>query len=335
MVERSWPVPWEPVLGPQGGALRWLEAYLVHGAVGLAARLPSRVTEALGAALARVAPRLDRSHAAAARSFLRQALGELPPDELEQRVRHAYRHLFRVTLESTRLVRLAAMGEQLEHRFEVAWTDEVRALMLPPDGRRGGLVLVTAHVGQWEAGMAATDAMHAYPAYVVSRPPKNRPLSRLLQRGRERLGVRLIPRRGAMRSLPTILRAGGTVVMMLDQRARRKPVLAPFFGRPARCDRSAAVMLRRFGVPVVVCACYRTERPLHYRIDFFDAIRPEEIAGAAPEEVAARVNRGLERAILAAPDQYFWLHDRYKDTPASSAGSGIPPGAEVSSGQRS
>jgi len=118
-----------------------------------------------------------------------------------------------------------------------------------------------------------------------------------------------------MKDAQRVLEAGGSVGMLLDQRARKKPVLAPFFGRLARCDRSAGVLMRRLGAPVLLVACYRAEKPLHFRARFFDCLEPDELAGATPEAIAERINRSFEDMIRAAPDQYFWLHDRYKDTP--------------------
>ena len=117
-----------------------------------------------------------------------------------------------------------------------------------------------------------------------------------------------------MRHTGRILSVGGSVTMLLDQRAQVKPVLAPFFGRIACCDRSVGVLVRRTKAPILLTACYMTDEPLRYRIEVFGVIRPEEVAGAGPDEIAARINQGLERMILARPEQYFWLHDRFRDS---------------------
>jgi KDO2-lipid IV(A) lauroyltransferase len=124
--------------------------------------------------------------------------------------------------------------------------------------------------------------------------------------------MRLLPRRGAMEFAPAVVRGGGTLAMLLDQRARIKPVLAPFFGRESKCDRSASVLLRRLRAPLVFAACYRTSDPRRYRLVVPRVVQPEEVAGKSAEEVAALVNAELEKLILAAPEQYFWLHDRWR-----------------------
>ena len=118
--------------------------------------------------------------------------------------------------------------------------------------------------------------------------------------------------------------------MVLDQRARMRPILAPFFGRPARCDRSAGVLMKRLRAPVLVIACTLTDDPYLYRIEFYDCLWPDELKAKGPVDIATRVNQAFERMILDYPDQYFWLHDRFKDTPESFSDDNAP--SEAASG---
>lgn len=307
--DEHWPVPREAVYGARGGWLASLESRVVLGAFALLRRLPEGARRALIGGVSRLAPHLDRRHADAARVLITQALGEMPRAELERRVRETYAHLARVIYETEWLVHHAPDPKILD-RFEIVWTDEARAAFEAPGGR----VIVSGHIGNWEAGLAVSPWL-VHPAYVISKPPKNRPLSEEMQRRRERLGIRLIPRRGAMTTAPAILKAGGSVAMLLDQRARKRPILAPYFGRPARCDRSAGVLVRRLKVPVVLLATYRAEKPLTWRLEFFDVIGPEEVTKLGPVGVATRINASLEKMIRKEPEQNFWLHDRYRDTP--------------------
>jgi KDO2-lipid IV(A) lauroyltransferase len=167
----------------------------------------------------------------------------------------------------------------------------------------------------WEALPAIAAALGFLPAYVVARPPRNRPLSRFVQRTREARGFRVLHRHGAIESVTKVVQAGGYVGLLLDQRARGKTVLAPFFGRSAHCERSIAVLVRRLRKPVIMGACYRADRPFHYRVVLPRVIWPEDFSDPSPETVATEINRELESLILAAPEQYFWLHDRYRQAP--------------------
>lgn len=309
----EWPAPWQPVWGERGGLAASLESHLVRGLLGGASRLPEALLAPSLSGVARLLKALDRRHATAARDFLRTAFGpELEGAELERRVTQAYRHFLRILVDGARFARTVP-PEQAIHHFEV---DEA----LHELGRReGGTVLVTGHLGDWEASCAALPWLGYDPVYVIARPPKNRPMSQALQADRERRGVRVLPRNGAMRDARKVVEAGGCVGMLLDQRARKKPIAAPFFGRTAHCDRSAGVLLKRLRVPVLVGACFRTDERHHYRIRTSAVLEPDEVADTTPEELATRINRALEELILQAPDQYFWLHDRYRGVEPAGA----------------
>ncbi len=310
-LRQDWPVPWQPVWGDKRGPWRVCLSRATEALMALAVRLPEPLLAPFFRTAAWILTAVLPARARVARAFLLQAFPDLPPRELARRVRGSWEHFLRVAVDAERFLRRVPEDE-IRSRFEVEWC--AGAERVRDEGR--GAVVVTAHVGNWEVAPALAPWLGFDPFYAVAKPIRNRPFSQVVQRGRERLGIRLLPRRGAMKDAQRVLEAGGSVGMLLDQRARKKPVLAPFFGRLARCDRSAGVLMRRLGAPVLLVACYRTERPLHFRARFFDCLLPEHLAGASPEEIAERINRTFEAMIRAAPDQYFWLHDRYKDTPA-------------------
>lgn len=307
------PVRFDPEgnLGARGGVAAWLEYAVTRIALGGTSRLPRGVQRALTGGLARLATRFDRRHTEAARRFLSQALGESTPDaELDRRIVLAYRHLFQISLDAEAF-ESEVLGARLLEHYEVEEAPGVREAI---DAGRGGIV-ISPHVGDWEAGSATMPHFGMTPAYAVARPPKNRYLSAHLLRIRERRGLTVMPRRGGMAQAARILESGGWIAMLLDQRPSGKHVLAPFFGRLAPCERSAAVLIRRMRVPVVFCACYLTERPFRYDLCFPRVVPPEELASLSVGEVTALINAEMEQLILRRPEQYFWLHDRYRDAP--------------------
>jgi KDO2-lipid IV(A) lauroyltransferase len=201
-----------------------------------------------------------------------------------------------------------------EAHFDVVYGEGVReALAL-----RRGRILVGPHLGDFEAGALALPHLGLSPVYAVSRPPRNRYLSIAAQRQRDARGYRLLHRHGAMEDVAKILDAKGSLILMLDQRARRRTTIAPFFGRPAHCERAPAILMRRMSVPVFTVWCEALERPWQYRIHFTRVFEPKDFARASPEEIATALNREMEHMILSAPEQYFWLHDRYRKAPPPS-----------------
>lgn len=307
----GWPVPWQPVHGPEDGAYRRFEARLVRLVFGLGARLPDGLFESVVSGLARLGKLVDRRRTEAGRRYLTQAFGELPSDELEARVLQSYRHFFRTLVLPERFARRVP-AERVQGHFDIAWTDDVRRVA----ESGSGCLLALPHLGNWEVAIHALEELGLTPAYAVAKPMKSRPLSIQLQAERESRGARLLPRAGAMQTAPKVLRSGGSIALLLDQRARKRAVLAPYFGRPARCERSVAVLMRRLRVPVLVTCCVQRPGDYRFRIEFEDCLWPEEVAGASPEDVVTRINRGFEAMIRRYPEQYLWLHDRYRDTPS-------------------
>ncbi|MEM7310056.1 MAG: hypothetical protein AAF682_25495 [Planctomycetota bacterium] len=321
-LRQDWPVPWQPVWGDKRGPWRDTLSLLTRGLMGVAVLLPHPLLRVMVGGFSRLLTRLLSERTRVAKDFLRQALGDLDERELHARVVQSWRHFLGVAIDTERFLRRVPEERILDH-FEFEWSDDARRIR--DEGL--GVVVVTAHVGNWEAAALAAPWIGFDPFYAVAKPPRNRPFSKFVQRSRELRGIRLLPRKGAMRDAPRVIEAGGAVGLLLDQRARQKPVLAPFFGRPARCDRSAGVLMRRLKAPVLLTATYNTDRPLHFKTRFFGCLWPEELSDASPEEISARINRSIEEMILVDPDQYFWLHDRYKDTPAGPPDGDSEPAA--------
>ena len=313
-----WPIPERDVGGRHRGWAKRLEAWATLGVLAFLGRMPEFMLAPLLAGLARFACRLDRRRSTAARGFLKQALGDdQSAAQLDRRVLTAWRHLLRLGAEALSFER-RCLGRPLGEHYRVRASADARAVL----EAESGCLLVGAHLGDWEAGLPALAGLGFAPLYAVGKPPQNHYLAQHLQALRQRRGMRLLARRGAMADVPKVVRSGGAVVMLLDQRAVRRPVMAPFFGRMARCDRSAGVLLRRLGAPVVLFSCLRGDsrggREGRFELDLGPVIHPGDVAGMGSEAVAALLNGLQERMILARPDQYFWVHDRYRETSSDS-----------------
>jgi Kdo2-lipid IVA lauroyltransferase/acyltransferase len=297
--------------GPRRTAGAWIEDRALAAALWVTSRAPWAAVDAFLGLLARGAHLFSQKRNRVARDFVRTALGPAPSDsDVERIVRGAYHHLFRVVVESERLLHRVPRESLLDH-VELHLSDRAREL-----AEAGAAVVVTtAHVGNWEVGSMVCERLGFRPFVAVAKPAKNHWVSLRIMRSREKRGIRVLPRRGAMAEAPQLVREGAALGLLLDQRARVKPVVAPFFGRPARCDRSAGVLIRRLGVPLVFVTCYRTGDPLRFEFHAETVLEPSELAGMNPTEVATRINAVFERMIHGRPEQYFWLHDRYRDAP--------------------
>ncbi|MBK9129614.1 MAG: lysophospholipid acyltransferase family protein [Phycisphaerales bacterium] len=267
--------------------------------------LPERMAYAMAGAAGRLFFRLAGRRRALALRFLRQALGPDPSDaELLRLGRIATGNIFKVGLDSVRLIPLAQQGRLFE-RIDMG---DTRAQLPPPP-----MIVVSAHLGCWEGGAMAFAALHGE-VHAVAKAARNPLVDQWLVENRHRAGLFVHPRRGGIKTLARRLARGGVAAMIVDQNQRLRPVIAPFFGAPARCERSAAKLALRLGCPVVVAAMVRVGPAMRFKFSVREPIHLERTGDPAQDLVAGitRINRDIEAAILAAPDQYLWIHDRYR-----------------------
>lgn len=292
--------------GVARAALGWLALAIVTP-LGLAlAWLPARVGLWVGARLGDLAwAALPRRRTVALENLTR-AFPERPAPELARVGRDSFRHLGMNFVEScvfyfrppARLLSRVSI-EGLSH-FEAA------------DAQGRGMLLLTAHYGNWEL-LAASHALARFPLSVVMRPLDSPAFEPILERFRLRSGVELITKRRALTDIVDALRRRRMVGILLDQNAsRREGVFVPFFGVPASTSKGMALIALRTGAPVLPVFIRR--RPDGRHVVHAGAPVPVPSDGDVVAFTRA-FNEAIEAAIRAAPEQWFWLHRRWKTRP--------------------
>jgi KDO2-lipid IV(A) lauroyltransferase len=278
---------------------------------GLVGRLPLPVARALGAGLGQLAYWLVGGRRRVALANLRLALASsLGAPERRVVARRNFRHLGVTAAECCRLF-FGRPGALLD-RLRVEGEEHLKAALA--EGR--GALCLGAHYGNWEL-LAAAHARIGVPLSVVVRPLDNPWLEALLARGRERSGLRLIPKRQAVRGVRAALGRGECVGILLDQNAGRDGVFVPFFGHLASTSRSLAVLALKTRAPVVPGFIRRLPSGEH-RVTVEPAL-PLVVTGDHVRDVevnTARFTETIERHVRAQPDQWFWVHRRWKTRPA-------------------
>jgi len=180
----------------------------------------------------------------------------------------------------------------------------------------GGVLLLSAHFGNWEL-LGLAHIFCGLPLTVVVRPLDSVILNGLAERLRARTGTELIGKRRALRPVLGALRRGRMVGILLDQNASRgEGVFVPFFGRPASTSRSLALLSLRTGRPIVPVFIHR-ERDGRHRIVVEPALAtPPADSPDAVIELTAECARRIEAAIRRWPEQWFWLHRRWRTRPS-------------------
>ncbi len=284
-----------------------LEA-LAAGAAGAAlAQMTPAAAEAFGRALARFYMRLDTRRRNLARANLARAFPDLPAAEIEALTVRVFEHFGGVAAEL-----LQAMGHGPRDALSRIETEGAGiALAALASGR--GVLFLTAHLGNWEWGAIGTGAL-GIPSGVVARPLDNPLLDAPLTRLRTSTGNTVIAKRDAAREMLRVLRRGGAIGILNDQRARPPDaVTVPFFGHPAATSSALAKLADRTEALVLPAAAIRIA-PARWRLTFEPVLDvrtlPEEERGV--EKLTARLNGILEQMIRRNPEQWLWLHNRWK-----------------------
>ena len=182
--------------------------------------------------------------------------------------------------------------------------------------RKGrGVIAMSGHFPALEFTARALDLPH--PGLVaVYRPGGNAVFAYLINRARLRATSDTLSKYD-VRGMVRALRAGAVLWYAGDQMTDAKSaVLAPFFGEPAMTGTALGRLARISGAPVVPWFTRRMENG-KYRVELQPALK--DIPGDSPEQEAERVHALLEQQIRKAPEQYYWIHRRFKRRPAPLA----------------
>jgi KDO2-lipid IV(A) lauroyltransferase len=180
-------------------------------------------------------------------------------------------------------------------------------------------MIVTGHFGNWElAGYAL--GLLGFRTYAIARPLDNPYLDDFLRQFRERTGQKILAKKGDFDQMQAVLDAGGVIATLADQDAGQRGLFVDYFGRPASTHKAIALMALEFRVPLLVIGVPRVGEPMRYRIVAEERVLPEEYEGKpdAVRAITQRFTTALEQVVRTAPEQYFWLHRRWKHQPAKA-----------------
>lgn len=185
--------------------------------------------------------------------------------------------------------------------------DSVRRWM-----RKGALIAVTAHFGNWEI-LGLMTVYHGSLIASVAKPVKNPLIDDEINRLRTQSGQLIIPREGAIRPLVKVLKQEGTVALLLDQDTLPSDggVFVPFFGVPVPVATAAAGLALKLKVPMLLAFC-RADEKGYYRCYAPEVLLPEALVGLSSEDVTARLTAYLEQEIRRNPGFWLWSYKRWK-----------------------
>jgi KDO2-lipid IV(A) lauroyltransferase len=186
--------------------------------------------------------------------------------------------------------------------------------------RERGTLLITPHFGNFEL-LGYTLARLGFRMTAVMRPLDNPLVNAHLVRLRENGGLRLLYKKGATDRAYEVLERGEPLSFIADQDAGRKGIFADFFNRPASWYKSIGLLAMQYRVPIVVGVAVRIGRRFKYRFEIERVIEPRdwESHERPLQQVTDLFAAALESAIRRHPEQYLWVHRRWKHQPRRRA----------------
>jgi KDO2-lipid IV(A) lauroyltransferase len=243
---------------------------------------------------------------------LRHAFPQWDASYRRRFIRRIWEHLFLMVAEVAQAQR--KIHETSFHQY-VSFTDKpllVRYLLDPRP-----IVMVTGHYGNFEmAGYVL--GMFGFPSFTIARTLDNPYLNRFINRFRGSRGQYILDKQGCAPEVQSVLDAGGTLALLGDQHAGNKGCWVEFLGRPASCHKAVALFTLSSGAPQLVCYLRRRGgEPMHFEIGTVGVADPRtwdpQLAGVKP--LTRWYNERMEEMILGAPEQYWWVHRRWKGQP--------------------
>lgn len=285
--------------------------------------LPDSLARALGRAAGRFAWRIDKRHRKQVLRNMDIAFrSEKTRAEKEELCRRYFEHVGLSAVEFARMSRLNRENvRELIDLTELKQFDEMIA-------RHKALLCVPAHHGNWELCGYAVSLM-GYPIKSVARPLDNPLVNQMILEIRERSGNVIIEKWKVLWKLKKMLDKGDIVTMSVDQNGGVAGQFVPFFGSLASTVASPADLHLVTGVPIFVCTLNRKDDGIHHVFRVWDIIEHPKSAdhNADVRAVLTRINAAVERSIRAYPEQWLWIHKRWKTRPPGEVpdADGLPP----------
>jgi KDO2-lipid IV(A) lauroyltransferase len=238
------------------------------------------------------------------------------PEERKGIARRAYRNIVRTLIDFLRYP-ILSRDDLLDLCDSIeGWEHLEKALVESP----GAVIGLSGHIGSWEYSGAILPNK-GVPLAAVGREQRENAITKLMIESRTKVGIDHIPRsKYGNRKLIKSFRTKGTVVGLLsDQNGGRNGIFVPFFGKMASTVRGPAFFALRYNVPIV--PIFAVWEGLKYKILILE---PVEIVHHEDEEEAIRltsinIQKVYERVISEYPDQWMWVHDRWKTRPPGEA----------------
>jgi len=300
--------------------IAWLEYIPLRGVLAVMGAMPRGAAVKTGQSvvglLMRAVPKLRKT----AYRNLEIAFPEMDADEKDRIVGGVQQSLGRVLGEMSRFGKLtkADLCEMIEFRFDPETQKQYEKFRA--EGR--GTIIISPHMGNWELLVFAWSALRE-PISYLARPLDNPLIEKLTVSLRTRFGNRPINKTNAVSAAINILRDGGTLGILADVNTHPKEgVFVPFFGVQACTTSGPAMLAMRTGAVIIPVAGVWDKAAGKYIAVHGKIIEPAATGNRKADIVTttAEFTAEIERLVRAYPEQWMWIHKRWKTRPPGEPG---------------
>jgi KDO2-lipid IV(A) lauroyltransferase len=273
--------------------------------------IPAPLLETLASPLGALAHAFAVSDRRRALEQAQLSLPEKSASEIKKLVRQMFKHLARCALEVVHMKRLVF------HKVDIS--DEDLQVFRDALAEGKGALAIGGHIGNWEA-LAQILCRYDLPLSTIAKPIYDPRLTRWAHRERTQLGLKVLWRgdAGVSKEMLRIFKNNGILAMLIDQDTRVQGTHVPFFGRPAYTPSAAASLALRVGCPVIVIWIHRINGRHQVRLERMAPPEGEDRQQAITD-FTAELTAKLESAIRMHPEQWVWMHRRWKTQPLTGS----------------
>jgi len=299
----------------------WLEYIPVRTLFALLGVLPRRTALRVGESLGRLAYRFAGGLRRVALRNLEIAFPEKTLEDRESIAKGSFENLGRVLGELTQFPKAThkSLRDQVVFEFESEENRNSPEMRLVESERAKGrgVLLLGPHLGNWEMGVFAYSALHHTLTY-LARPLDNPLIEEFTVRLRTRFGNESIDKNNSVAKAMSILREGGILGVLPDVNVLpRDGVFVPFFGTLACTTIGVAMIAARTNALIVPMCCVWDETSERYKVMYGKIIEHANTGDRHQDivDTTAAFTAEMEKFIRAYPDQWLWIHKRWKVRP--------------------
>jgi len=299
----------------------WLEYIPVRVLFALLGLLPRRAALRVGAGLGRLAYRLAGGLRRVALRNLEIAFPEKTLEDRESIAKGSFENLGRVLGELTQFPKAThkSLRDQVVFEFESEENRNSPEMRLVESERAKGrgVLLLGPHLGNWEMGVFAYSALHHTLTY-LARPLDNPLIEEFTVRLRTRFGNESIDKNNSVAKAMSILREGGILGVLPDVNVLpRDGVFVPFFGTLACTTIGVAMIAARTNAMIIPMCCVWDESSERYKVMYGKIIEHANTGDRHQDivDTTAAFTAEMEKFIRAYPEQWLWIHKRWKVRP--------------------